>query len=228
HQEYTVFPELGMLQIIEKYPDLSWTTCLGAAGMPGKCLWLVCGLFSTVIATKSCRRMVVQLAKQASMKVIASAGSDGKVQVIKNLSTDVAFNYKTTDTRALLQKEGPIDVYVTHNVGGDSLDAALQFSAINARFLECGMISGYNTAQEGIKNLGQVVAHCIHMHSILVFRLMPKHYQEFYATIPAKIARGELKHAEDISTGLHNVGDVILAVLKGMTQAKPVVAIAEE
>ncbi|KAJ6521076.1 hypothetical protein DFH09DRAFT_1331434 [Mycena vulgaris] len=90
------------------------------------------------------------------------------------------------------------------------------------------MISEYSTAQEGIKNLGQVVAHCIHMHGILAFRLMPNYYPEFYATIPAKIARRELKHAEDISTRLDNVGDVIVAALKGMIQAKPVVVIAEE
>jgi hypothetical protein len=36
HQEYTVFPDLGALQIIEKHPGLPWTVYLGAAGMPGK------------------------------------------------------------------------------------------------------------------------------------------------------------------------------------------------
>lgn len=47
------------------------------------------------------------------MKVIASAGSDDKVQFLKELGADVAFNYKTTQTSEILGREGPIDVYVT-------------------------------------------------------------------------------------------------------------------
>jgi NADPH-dependent curcumin reductase CurA len=56
--------------------------------------------------------MVIQLAKQAGLKVIASAGSEEKVKFMKSMGADVAFNYKTTDTRGVLAKEGPIDMYV--------------------------------------------------------------------------------------------------------------------
>lgn len=31
---------------------------------------------------------------------------------MKELGADVAFNYKTTNTSEVLEKEGPIDVYV--------------------------------------------------------------------------------------------------------------------
>ena len=44
------------------------------------------------------------------MKVIASAGSEEKVQFLKEIGADVAFNYKTTDTSEVLAKEGPVDV----------------------------------------------------------------------------------------------------------------------
>jgi NADPH-dependent curcumin reductase CurA len=44
------------------------------------------------------------------MKVIASAGSDEKVKLTKSLGADVAFNYKTTKTEEVLEKEGPIHV----------------------------------------------------------------------------------------------------------------------
>jgi NADPH:quinone reductase-like Zn-dependent oxidoreductase len=47
------------------------------------------------------------------MKVIASAGSDEKVEYMKEIGADVAFNYKTTKTSEVLAKEGPIDVCVT-------------------------------------------------------------------------------------------------------------------
>jgi NADPH-dependent curcumin reductase CurA len=40
--------------------------------------------------------MVIQLAKQDGQRVIASAGSEEKVKFLKEIGTDVAFNYKTT------------------------------------------------------------------------------------------------------------------------------------
>ncbi|KAH0827411.1 hypothetical protein J3R83DRAFT_4067 [Lanmaoa asiatica] len=63
------------------------------------------------------------------MKVIGSAGSDGKVQFMKVLGADVAFNYKTTKTSEVLAKEGPIDVYVfsTHP---DAIQCVLNGSAV--------------------------------------------------------------------------------------------------
>lgn len=56
--------------------------------------------------------LVIQLAKLEGLKVIASAGSEEKVKFLKELGVDVAFNYKTTSTADVLQKEGPIDMYV--------------------------------------------------------------------------------------------------------------------
>ena len=43
--------------------------------------------------------------------MIASAGSDEKVAFVKSIGADVAFNYKTTNTRDVLAKEGPINMY---------------------------------------------------------------------------------------------------------------------
>jgi NADPH-dependent curcumin reductase CurA len=38
---------------------------------------------------------MIQIAKQQGIKVIGSAGSDEKVQFMKDLGADVIFNYKT-------------------------------------------------------------------------------------------------------------------------------------
>jgi hypothetical protein len=96
---------------------------------------------------------VIQLAKRDGLKVIASAGSDEKVQFMREIGADVAFNYKSTDTREVLAREGPIDVYVPpsgaflwsahpcgagrywDNVGGKMLDAALEHAALHGRIL---------------------------------------------------------------------------------------------
>ena len=55
-------------------------------------------------------RIVIQLAKLDGLKVIASAGSEEKVKFMKEIGADVAFNYKTTSTNEVLEKEGPVDV----------------------------------------------------------------------------------------------------------------------
>ena len=52
-------------------------------------------------------RLVIQLAKLAGCRVIASGGSDEKVQFMKQIGADVAFNYKTEDTREVLKREAP-------------------------------------------------------------------------------------------------------------------------
>jgi NADPH-dependent curcumin reductase CurA len=73
-----------------------------------------------------------------------------------------------------------------------------------------------------------VVGKCLHMHGFLVWPLLPKYYEEFYATMPGKIASGEFKYVEEVTKGLDKVGDVILAVQNGTSKAKAVVVVAEE
>ncbi len=108
--------------------------------------------------------MVVQLAKLDGLKVIASAGSDAKVEFLREIGADVAFNYKTTDTQQVLEREGPLDMSVGpsltavnadlsdsywDNVGGSTLDAALGCTKDFARIIACGMITGYNDGFKG-------------------------------------------------------------------------------
>ena len=57
-------------------------------------------------------RLVIQIAKAQGLKVIGSAGSVEKVKFMKDIGADVAFNYKTTSTAEVLDKEGPIDMSV--------------------------------------------------------------------------------------------------------------------
>ncbi|KAJ7334810.1 hypothetical protein DFH08DRAFT_749878 [Mycena albidolilacea] len=233
HQEYTVYPELGYLQILETHPGLSLAAYVTATGMPGQTAYAGWKEYSdakpgevafVTSGAGAVGTLVIQLAKQAGMKVIASAGSEEKVKFMQSIGADVAFNYKTTDTGAVLEKEGPIDVF-WDNVGGDIADVAIEFSAHKARYLACGSISGLNTGHQGVKNFHQIIRKALHVHGVLVLDLLPKYQEEFYATIPPKLASGELKYSEDVSRGLNTVGDVFVGVLKGT--AKPVVIVAD-
>ena len=44
------------------------------------------------------------------LKIIASAGTKAKVDLLKTLGADVTFNYKEQDTEAVLREHGPIDM----------------------------------------------------------------------------------------------------------------------
>ncbi|KAF7354140.1 Zinc-type alcohol dehydrogenase-like protein PB24D3.08c [Mycena venus] len=243
HQQYTVLPSIEGLTFLEKDPKLPWTVFVGAAGMPGKTAFMgwkefsrakkgETAFISTGAGVRSARMhpiyvqesielrdvlvdsMVIQLAKRDGLKVIACAGSDEKVKFMREIGADVVFNYKMMDTREVLAREGPIDVY-WDNVGGKMLDAALEHAAINGRILECGTISGYNTGYEPVMNIHQTWAKSLTISGILVFHLQDKYEKEFYATIPQAIATGEIKYTEEISQGLKSVGDAILRVQQG-------------
>ncbi|KAG6841008.1 hypothetical protein C0991_002638 [Blastosporella zonata] len=192
---------------------------VGAAGMPGKTAYYAWNEYSKAkkgeIAFVTAGggpvgSLVIQLAKLDGLKVIASAGSDEKVAFMKSIGADVAFNYKTTSTAEVLEKEGPIDVY-WDNVGGETLDASLVAANTGARFI----------------NLMLVVGKSITIQGFIVGRLEAKYSAEFYATIPAKLASGELKYTEEITEGLEKVGDVILRVQKGENTAKAVIKVAD-
>ncbi|KAJ7648358.1 hypothetical protein DFH06DRAFT_1476369 [Mycena polygramma] len=237
HQQHSVVPSMEGITVLEKNSQLPWSVYLGAAGMPGKTAYLGWKAYShakkgeTAFVTAGggpVGSMVIQLAKRDGLKVIASAGSDEKVKFMKDIGADVAFNYKTTDTREVLAREGPIDVY-WDNVGGPSLEAALDHANIHARLLECGMISGYNTGYQGIKNLYQTFAKSLTISGLLIFHLeSAESNKDFYKVIPPALASGELKHREEVTRGLDKVGDVILRVQQGRTFAKAVVVVADD
>jgi len=171
--------------------------------------------------------MVIQLAKRDGMKVIASAGSEEKVAIMKQLGADVAFNYKTTATKDILAKEGPIDVY-WDNVGGETLEAAIDAAAPFAHFIECGMVSGYDGQSYGIKNLFLTIPKSIQIHGFVVVNLVSKWGAEFRETIPKLIANGEIKYNVEVVKGLEKAEETFIGQLSGKVTGKPVIQVAAE
>ncbi|CAK5283497.1 unnamed protein product [Mycena citricolor] len=237
HEQYYVLPGLNpSISILEKRADLPLTAYIGAAGMPGQTAWCAWTAYSEVkagetvfvtAAAGAVGSVVVQLAKRAGCKVIASAGSEDKCAFVKSLGADVVFNYKTTPTREVLTKEGPVDIY-WDNVGGDTTDAAIESANVGARFLLCGSISGYNGQPEPLKNFVTLVGKQIHMHGFLAIPLIAKYHDQFYSTVPDMVAKGEIVYREDVTRGLETVGDQIVAVLKGTNVGKAIVTVADE
>jgi NADPH-dependent curcumin reductase CurA len=92
--------------------------------------------------------VVCQIAKLKGATVLGIAGSDDKVQWLKELGCDEALNYKSASFAKDFKEKTPnfIDVFFD-NVGGEILDLALSRAKIFSRFVICGAISQYNTAK---------------------------------------------------------------------------------
>ncbi|KAF9222038.1 NAD(P)-binding protein [Gyrodon lividus] len=235
-EEYSIQSQAETFRKIDNKYNLPWGVFVGAAGMPGQTAY--CGWKEYAQAKKgdvafitsgagAVGSLVIQLAKRDGLKVVASAGSDEKVAFMKEIGADVAFNYKTTKMSEVLEKEGPIDIYWDH-VGGKTLEAALEAAANNARFIECGMISGYNTKPYPVANLMNIVTKEIKISGFIVSTILPKYKDAFYAEVPASIASGELKLKQDVTRGLEGVGDAFLAVQKGTNTGKSIIVVADQ
>jgi len=78
------------------------------------------------------------------------------------------------------------------------------------------------------QNLWQIFARQLHIHGFLVGGLRSKYESEFLATVPAWIAKGEIKYKEEVTEGLDRAGHVILDVQKGRNKAKAVVLLSKD
>lgn len=234
-EQYTVL-SVTDLTVLPEEQHISWSQYLGAAGMPGLTAYTAWKEYAAASAGETVfvstgagavGSMVAQLAKMEGLKVIASAGSDEKVQFMREIGVDVPFNYKTTNTREVLAKEGPIHIY-WDNVGGETLDAAMEGAAKGARIIACGSISSYNTGPKPVYNTDLIFSKCLHLHGFLVGALADKYQQQFYAEVPALVASGKVKLREQIVDGMDKLGELLVAVQKGINTGKAVIKVADE
>jgi NADPH:quinone reductase len=92
----------------------------------------------------------IQLAVQAGARVFATAGSDDKLALCRELGAEVAINYRTEDfAQIVLAKTAGkgVDV-VFDNVGEALLEKSLRATAYNGRFLMMGFSSNKKVADE--------------------------------------------------------------------------------
>ncbi|THU91338.1 alcohol dehydrogenase [Dendrothele bispora CBS 962.96] len=239
YSEYSIPKEY--LQLLEKViiePGLSPSVYVGAAGMPGKTAYYPWKEYSkaqkgeTVFVSTAAGPVgsfVVQLAKLEGLKVIASVGSDEKVEFVKSLGADVVFNYKTTDVQEVLAKEGPINIY-WDNVSGSTLDAALGNAAHHARFICCGFAALWTNAGGAapMKNLANIVTRRITLTGFISTDLTDKWGKEFKDVVPKKLASGEIKYKEDRTVGMEHTMEALVQVLMGKNNGKKIIVVSED
>ena len=213
------------LQKIESN-NLPIQTYLGPLGMTGHTAYI--GLFKigdlkekqTVLvssAAGSVGSMVCQIAKNLGCTVIASTGSDEKVEWLKNqLGVDHAFNYKKVENLVLhlksLSPEG-YDLYFD-NVGGDFLEAAIFRMKNFGKIIICGRISQMNATSpgEGIKNLAHVLVKRLTIKGFLIFDHVDDR-ENFEKDMKNWISNDKIKWKETVAQGIENAPQAFLDLL---------------
>ena len=92
----------------------------------------------------------IQLAKHRGAYVFATAGTDEKIALCRELGADVAINYNTEDFAAVvLEATGKRGVEVVFdNVGEAVMEASMRCTAYNGRYLMMGFASNKVVADE--------------------------------------------------------------------------------
>ena len=172
---------------------------------------------------------VCQIAKNLGCKVIASTGSDEKVDWLKNeLKVDYAFNYKKIENLVLHFKEvcpDGFDLYFD-NVGGDFLESAIFQMKNFGRIVVCGRISQMNvtTPGSGIKNMAHVLVKRLTIKGFLIFD--HENEREPFETDMLKwLSKGEIKFKETIYSGIEKAPKSFIDLLKGKNTGKMLVKI---
>ena len=213
-------------------------TYLGPLGFTGHTAYI--GLFrigelkknQTVLVSSaggSVGSTVCQIAKIMGCKVIASTGSDEKIEWLKNeLGVDHAFNYKKVDNLVLhlksLSPEG-YDLYFD-NVGGDFLEAAIFRMKNYGRIVICGRISQMNATSpgEGLKNMAHVLVKRLTIKGFLIFD-HGDDYEDFENDMKQWITNKQMKWRETVVEGLENAPQAFIDLLDGKNIGKMIVKI---
>ena len=211
---------------------------LGTLGMPGLTAYVGLLKFGepeageTVFVSAAAGAVganVCQIAKLRGCRVVGSVGSDAKAQWLKEVcGVDEVINYRTCGklTPALMKAapEG-IDVYF-ENVGGEHLEAAMNVMNPHGRIAACGMISGYNEAQPGPRNLMLIIGKKLRISGFIVSDHGDMQAQ-FLADMGSWIKQGNIKSKETVMDGIENAVDAFLALFSGDNFGKMIVKIRQ-
>ena len=216
-------PELGPL-----------STFLGILGMPG--LTAYAGLLrlgepkaSDIVlvsaASGAVGSMVGQIAKIKGCTTIGIAGAAEKVAwVTDEAGFDACVSYKSGDLREQLDAAAPdgIDLYFD-NVGGDTLQAAMERLRLGARVVLCGLMAQYNTNEMPpgpnpawiIKARATVRGMVVYDHEDL--------RETFMKDVSGWLKEGRIHYLEDRTDGIENAPQAFCRLMRGENVGKALV-----
>jgi NADPH-dependent curcumin reductase CurA len=174
--------------------------------------------------------MVGQIAKIKGCRAIGIAGGAEKCRrLTEDYGFDAAIDYRGKDVAALTEAIGAaapdgVDV-IFENVGGDILDAGLMNINEFSRIILCGLISEYNTAPKGARNLWQVIVKQAHIIGFLIRDYAPR-FAEGAVEMAQWIGDGKLRCDEHIDTGIENTFPTFMKLFSGENKGKLILDIS--
>ena len=237
-REYALLDPRGLTKLDPSLAPLQ--SYLGVLGMPGMTAYV--GLLDigkpqqgeTVFvsgAAGAVGSQVCQIAKIKGCRVVGTAGSAAKTRWLEEVAgVDVAINYKETgNLRRALKRACPdgIDVYF-ENVGGEHLEAALQYMNNFGRIVVCGMISMYNatSAQPGPANLALMIGRRLLMQGFIVSDHLERR-DDFLRDVSGWMKEGKLKWEETILEGIERTPEAFIGLFHGENLGKMLVKVWE-
>ncbi len=215
------------------------STFLGILGMPG--LTAYAGLLRlgepkeddvllVSAASGAVGSMVGQIGMIKGCRAVGIAGAQEKCAWVRETAGfDACVSYRTGDLRAQLDAACPggIDLYFD-NVGGDTLQAAMERLRLGARVVLCGLMAQYNTNDMPpgpnpawiIKARATVRGMVVYDHEDL--------REEFVHDVSGWLRDGRIRYLEDRTAGLENAPAAFSRLMRGDNVGKAIVVASDE
>lgn len=171
-------------------------------------------------------QIAVQIARIEGCRVVAIAGGAEKCAFVANqLGADAAIDYKAnTNLPEAIARACPegVDLYFD-NVGGPTLDAALEYLRPNARVVLCGRISqALGVEPYGVRNLNRLAAAHGRMQGFLVFNYHDR-YDEARTWLAAQLRARRLQQRLHVLEGFAQAPVGLGMLFRGENMGKLVV-----
>lgn len=171
----------------------------------------------------------IQLGKAAGATVIATAGTDEKLEVCKELGADLTINYRTEDFISIVKEytDGKGANVIFDPVGGDTFDKSRKCIAFEGRILVIGFAGGRiadaPTNHALIKNYA-----IVGVHFGLFRNLYPAEVRKAHNELMELYEQGKVKPVIYNSYPFDKVPDALDSLADRQTYGKLVVALEHE
>lgn len=174
--------------------------------------------------------VAAQIARIKGCEVVGIAGGAEKCGWLRDACRiDKVVDYKAENLDARLGELCPdgIDVFFD-NVGGETLETALNHMADFGRLSLCGSISGYNdeTPRPGPSNLMLLTTRRLRMEGFIVLDYLDR-AEEAIADLTEWVMAGDIAWREDIQEGFDNVPATLQRLFSGANTGKQLLKLAD-
>ena len=171
-----------------------------------------------------------QIAKIKGCRVVGIAGGPEKCRWLTEVAgLDAVIDYKQGDLDGRIAAACPDKWNVFFdNVGGETLEAALNHLDLYSRVVLCGGISGYNAEEPlpGPSNLMNLVTNRSRMEGFIILDYMPR-AMEAIQDLLGWVMSGDLQFQVDVQEGFENIPNTLRRLYTGENHGKQLLKLAD-